>query len=429
MLLALYSIGVLILSGSLYLVDGHSEQIASPLGLQPANEQPLASLESMVSSSAALSGRYLSLAASPSTSSALHGWTVLIYLAGDTSIERYASRELADITGAQTGSNTTVLVLYDGGGNRSSQVYRLANNSVEELPVQDIMPGWGNEVNMGDPETLEAFLSYGLDVSPGRYCMLELWGHGSGWAGVCRDDTDGDRLTMDEVHMAVKNACMHHQKKIDVLVYAACRMATIEAAVGLDSYVDYCIASQAPMPATGLPHTELFTHIDNPSCRPPRVVEYIIDTYSTYYRETRTATIAAWNLSQLPMVTDAMHLCSHALITAKEAHPQEVMDIATTMANFGGIGSIDLATFMDGIQMAARPDITLSTAAQHVLENVSAMIMAEWHGSYYQDAHGVSVYYPTECYLNGYAETRFASHTNWDGVLRHSSMSLHNPSQ
>ena len=57
-------------------------------------------------------------------------------------------------------------------------------------------------------------------------------------------------------------------------------------------------------------------------------------------------------------------------------------------------------------------------AAQTVMENVTKVVFAEWHGEDHQNAHGISIYFPLEeNYVNSYENTDFAINTHWDEFL------------
>ena len=60
------------------------------------------------------------------------------------------------------------------------------------------------EVNMGDPQTLIDFISYGKEHYPAERYQLCLYGHANAWYGACPDDTSGgDIMTMDEFQQAL----------------------------------------------------------------------------------------------------------------------------------------------------------------------------------------------------------------------------------
>jgi hypothetical protein len=54
------------------------------------------------------------------------------------------------------------------------------------------------------------------------------------------------------------------------------------------------------------------------------------------------------------------------------------------------------------------------------MDNVNTTVYAEAHGSWYQNAHGLSIYFPkTEVgYLTSYENTEFAIATEWDEFLK-----------
>ncbi|MEA2053937.1 MAG: clostripain-related cysteine peptidase, partial [Candidatus Thermoplasmatota archaeon] len=356
------------------------------------------------------------------TNTTTTGWTVMIYLDGDNNMDSYAQMELSEITSVETNENVTVLVLYDGRGDHNSHLYVSENKSFNEMPLSEINPDWsyGNEVNMGDCAPLREFIGYSMKNYPAGNYMLELWNHGNGWMGICRDENPADRLTMGEIKNAISGSCEEYGEIIDVLVYTACGMGEIECAYGLTDYVSYFVASEESVFATGLPHADILESIaGNTSMGAHELSEEIVNEYALYYQYAQSATISAWNMNFIENLTHAVDELAQILSSRTAAHAIEIEDSYYETESFNSIGIVDLYDFAFNIQKNFANDSVVNNASQAVIENVTRAIFYEWHGNEHQNAHGISIYFPPDGnYVSSYENTDFALHTHWDEFLR-----------
>lgn len=115
-------------------------------------------------------------------------WTVLIYMAGDNSLEgagfqdlEEAKRGLQDLSSSER-ENLHILAQFDTVGDRGTVRYRLtADGSLDDDRLDERLP----ELNTGDPQNLVNFIRWGVQTFPAQKYALILWNHGNGW-----DDTD-----------------------------------------------------------------------------------------------------------------------------------------------------------------------------------------------------------------------------------------------
>ncbi|MGN0596637.1 MAG: clostripain-related cysteine peptidase, partial [Ruminiclostridium sp.] len=127
------------------------------------------------------------------------GWTVLLYICGSDLESLYSSAtdDIEEIAAAEYSEDVRV-VIQTGGANEwhngvsSEAIQRFVKTEdgidcVEEL----------DDANMGAPETLSDFVSWGVENYPARKMGLILWDHGGGSiGGVCNDEKNDDSLTL-----------------------------------------------------------------------------------------------------------------------------------------------------------------------------------------------------------------------------------------
>ncbi len=342
-------------------------------------------------------------------------WTIIVYLDGDNNLDTYAQKELNELKSAELNGSVSVIVLQDGQKNGDSRCHTIVNGSFSETSLAEICPEWGEEVNMGSGETLSVFTDYAFRHYPAKHYMLELWNHGYGWRGICKDETNNDKLTLQEIQSALATVYSSRQEKIDVLTYTACKMGGVETAHGLDVYVDYFVSSQESMSATGLPHKKIVEAAGNMSSG-SAMVEYIVDVFSALYQDAPTATIAGWDLAHMANLSASVDMFAHLLSNASHISSSVISNAHEQAESFGGVGYRDLYDFARLIEELSG-DVAIDDAARGVIDNVTRLTCAEWHGDQHPGAHGISIYFPSY-YLSQYEDTSFAEDTFWDEFLQ-----------
>ena len=114
---------------------------------------------------------------------------------------------------------------------------------------------------MSDPDTLKAFINFGVENYPAEKYDLILWDHGSGPQGGFGSDEHFEREEHEEALMRMPtagimealsdNAVTKDGGKFDFVDFDACLMSSIELALLISDYTDYYIASADTEPGYG----------------------------------------------------------------------------------------------------------------------------------------------------------------------------------
>ncbi len=204
-------------------------------------------------------------------------WTVMIYLNGDNDLYEYALSEINKIKNISSTAN--IVVLFDGNKENDTFLYCIKNSSKMVFKL--------NEMNMGEKSTLRYLIKYSMQLYPARHYMLEIWGHGAGWMGVCFDKTDMDMLSLDEIKSAI-------EKKIDIVIFTACYMGCIEVAYSLKNAANYMIACEGALPIGSLSH-DFLRGINDSNAE--NVGRKIIENFNC--SASISTSLALWNLSKI----------------------------------------------------------------------------------------------------------------------------------
>ena len=207
-------------------------------------------------------------------------WTILVYWDSDNDLEPCAEFAMETWKPALTCDDEVNLVVFmDLFSVSGTWIYDIHDGEAHTVETWD-------ELNCSDPAVLERFLDYGLANYPAEKTMLVIQDHGYAWRGLCRDETDGNRIMlMDSMAWAIRNAtATNGGVGIDILALDACDVATIEVAYELRDTVDYFAASELFVPDDGLPYDMILTAlVADPGMTPAELAHDMVDMYMEYY--------------------------------------------------------------------------------------------------------------------------------------------------
>src|SRR6266850_3036351 len=197
--------------------------------------------------------------------SGVANWTVLVYMVADNDLEPFAIQDINEMEAAAPSSAVQIAIEVDrsprydtsNGDWSSTRRYRIlhdANSStISSLPLADL-----GEVDMGDPQALADFLSWGVDAYPASHYLVVLWDHGYGWSGGFGNDlTDGDHLSLAEVREGLTQGARHLGRPFDVLGFDACLMQQVDVLFELSGVADYFVGAEDLEPAAGWVYDEM----------------------------------------------------------------------------------------------------------------------------------------------------------------------------
>lgn len=181
-------------------------------------------------------------------------WTILIYMAADNSLEYEALDEIADMMQADFSDNINVIVQIDYSESNSPPAayrYHIYPGSKEQI-------SYLGEIDSGDENELTAFANWGFRKYPSEKQALVIWSHGNGWYPYfCPDVEAGTDIGIanGELRTGLKNINEH----LEILIFDACNMQTLEVAAEIADYTDYIIGSEDGVNSAGFPYAEIFS--------------------------------------------------------------------------------------------------------------------------------------------------------------------------
>lgn len=208
----------------------------------------------------------------------------LLYIAGDNDLYPNAVDDLNEIK-SQININSKVLILFDG--LYDTKILEIDQNKEKIIKTYE-------NLNSGDPSLLLNFLNLGLSKYYAENIILVLWGHGDGrnfkggsFKGVCFDEDYSDYLTIKEIKDVLQKIAKDLKRKVDILIFDACFMQTIEVSFELKDYVRYIIASQTYVPLDGFPYDDIFSrlsNLDGEKLNPELIGKEIVEAFFSSYQ-------------------------------------------------------------------------------------------------------------------------------------------------
>ena len=348
-------------------------------------------------------------------------WTFMLY---DDADFEYAWDPLNNFTMEVYGGNKVNFIVLQDTELGPAKIWRIDENHT--LVLLDEL----GEVNMGDYVTLKDFIDYCKSNFPaGRYIM-DIYNHGAGWKGACKDDTsNGDLLTMDEMQRALSET-----GGIDIIMFnAPCLMGSLESAYELRNYVDVYIGSEElcgyKLGLAGLICEFIHTHCCfNTYELGEKIIEFVENLGGEWaYKRTMVA-VQTDKLDQLKNAINK--LCLDLMLrwfrsykkvnSARNATFElgEYPDIKERYRLFDFYGFTQQLLAQEDIGARIEKDIyDIQTAFNNTL-------IKEYHGSGKPETNGLSIYFPDSLMDGLYKQYRnrsygldFTKKTLWDEFL------------
>ncbi len=204
-------------------------------------------------------------------------WTVMVYMVGadlEQAEHHWASKDILEML--QGSHKTSHLVLTTGGSTRNgwTSVKRSLIENGQQYVIEDL-----GEKNMAAPQTLSDFVTWSKTNFPAQHYALILWNHGGGTEG------NGKIMSLNQLHQAYQTIRQQIEKTLDIIVYDASLMASIEVAEVTATLANAMAASAELEPAHGIDYAHLLNNIDASS--PDNGLDFASLVKTAYIEQTK----------------------------------------------------------------------------------------------------------------------------------------------
>jgi hypothetical protein len=349
-------------------------------------------------------------------------WTIMHYTAADNNLTEFMVHDVNEMEVIGSTENMNLVIQLDKGGSDCKRYYLTQDsdlNKINSPMLQDM-----GSTNMADPKVLTDFIVFAQKNYPAENFALILSDHGGGWPGAISDDSHGGWMTTPDIRKSIDDAIAQTGKKIDVLGFDACLMASTEVAYEMKDNAKFLVASEQTEGGAGWAYTPLLTkrsleNLDRAmreklNIPPDEFAKKIVTMAQGAQGD--LPTMSATDLSKMKDVADATNLFAGQIILTDT--PNDVFKkIANNTQSFYGFK--DIFHFAD--QVAKSKDITdekLKKAAAGMTSAIKGAVIAEEHSSRYPNAHGLTSEIPTYGGPEAkYLDLRYAQNTLWDEAM------------
>ncbi|MBN1207328.1 MAG: hypothetical protein JXB05_20770 [Myxococcaceae bacterium] len=244
--------------------------------------------------------------------SAGRSWTFLVYMVADNNLEPAALNDIIEMAAVGSGTDFNIVLQidraqgYDESGLgplpnwTSTKRLRVTPGGLEEL--EDL-----GELNMGAPQTLADFITWGAKTYPADRYALVFWDHGGAWPGFGGDDStqDGDLLSIAELKAGIQAGMGGASLQQFALIgYDACLMSTYEVALAMRPFGEYLLASEELEPGHGWDYRALQVLNQDPSTSPLTLGQQLIQGFQTQAQVEETSANITLALTDLYALDD-----------------------------------------------------------------------------------------------------------------------------
>lgn len=347
--------------------------------------------------------------AAPTSSGNKNGTTTLmVYMVGSDLESGYAcaSDDLKEMM--KVGSNDKFnIIVQTGGASKwnisgisasTNQRWLVKKDKLEK--IQDVGKG-----DMGKPDTLSDFVSWGTKSYPADKYMLVFWNHGGGSiSGYGYDELTNSMLSLTDISSALKKA---NNKSFELIGFDACLMATLETANILQPYSKYMAASEEIEPGHGWNYTTITKAIaDTPGISGNDLGKVIADGFKAQAADEETVdgiTLSVLQLDKIPNVIKSLEGLSDSIKT-DIPDTKKFNTIAKARGRSEGFGqSSDGSSDMIDLADLANKVSSSSDYKQKGTDLINAIkdaVVYKVAGNDKAEASGISIYFPN----NGTAE-------------------------
>jgi len=403
-------------------------------------------------------------------------WNIFVYIAGNNDLYSFIDANLRQMAAIGSNQSINIIVQVDKFGTQDvtralvkkegNQVYWRASNALPaERNAHPEIYNSGSVVNFID------FIETGMQMFPAQKQAIIIWNHGSGlwdpnvWRrfiwhsraqrGMAFNDNYGFFLSNQDLTTAfthITQNCLNG-RPVDVLGLDICHGAQLETAQQLNGLINYMVASQESILASGWNYTKVLSRVSQGNRSPIEFCSDMVEAYRDTYRMTPDYTLSVLDMqtqlsgSNTTLFTalinnlDTLSGMLVGLLSGQQraAVKQLIASTRKKACEFYDSEYIDLHLFILGLQTSIRAALKSNdfrnrypeaagqlqsclTQSMAVLDLIYKVIPYYVAGVAFSgnpiSARGVSIAYPTRVIQPSYAKTRFFRETKWHPLLR-----------
>jgi hypothetical protein len=387
----------------------------------------------------------------PPAQPALKDWTVLIYSVSDNNLYSYMQSDLDEAERVGTTAEMNIVAETSHQPRGGSVVrYELQSDATPGLK-SPVIEDLGKAHDMAKAQNMGNSIAWAMEKYPSKHFFLIASDHGSGWQGAHHSESQHSWMNAGDLEEALRIAHEKSGRKIDVLGFDQCLMASTEIAHQLQPYADILVASEEVEGGAGWQYDQtLGQKKSNEVSRilTPKVLNYaaaalrsrdpltpedmakaVVSMAEGNQRD--LGTMSAIDLRKMPALSQALDNFAGQVIESNlsKADLQSVAQKTQKFYDFADMGHF--------VQLAGEKfGGEIGLAAEQVKQALTDSVIAEQHSSRYPNATGLNIEIDRQRMAGQnevpnleeddrnrisfapYSSTRWAQDTRWDEMLQ-----------
>jgi len=388
-------------------------------------------------------------------------WLIMVYMSGvnDLGILGYVDKNINAMESVKLTNEISVVVKYNGISSDKNEHLQFQGDSVK-LHIQydsDInrisSPAFRSKYNsdMGDWKHLDRFAISNMLRFPAKKTMLVIWGQGEGHKGIAYDDVSSNKITVNQLGLALEKIFKTTGRKLDIFATDASFMQMASVAHEIKDYAKVIVGSEESIPGQGYPYKSILTDLNNnPKMDAKEFAGIIVKDYGDYYSDKEITistvrnyenlnygggtTISAIDTALMPQFVKLLNnWVTNITSNADDFKEVAKLPVNKNIFDFGSFNveksmrSVDLCDFINHVDNIL-PDGSQAKEAGEILNNFvtndliishrGTGIKKETNLSYKTQTCGLTVYMPKMIYTSNYNELIFARDSLWDDFIR-----------
>lgn len=363
-------------------------------------------------------------------------WTVMVWSASDNNLYSYMQKDIDEAEQVGSTDKLNVVVETDHGPKWFGQVKRYELQPDDTSGIKSPVKAKLGKADMADPNRLSDFIQWSMKNYPAENYFLVISDHGAGWMGACSDDGSDSWMSLPEIEAGLKDAREKTGRKLDVVGFDACLMASAEVAHQLRNETSYLVGSQETEGGAGWQYNRVLSK--DMLADTDKQLRTKLD-FTPRELAANVVKMAAGNQGDLPTMTALDTSKAGAVTEAVKNFGQAIVDGAISSRQLREAKGqtqafyeyYDLHDFANNVASRAGDDSRLVESARAVQAAVDGAMVAEAHSNSYPRAHGLTIdlnrqsrdYKPGSPHLTAeqnarmdfgnYIDTAFAQETGW----------------
>ncbi len=305
----------------------------------------------------------------------------------------------------KVGSNDNMnIVIETGGTNKWNNYYVDPSQNQRWLVQNNNMKHLADlgQKNMGSGDTLRDFVTWGVENYPAQKHVLIFWNHGGGAiSGFGYDEKyNYDTLLLAELKRGLDEAYKATNKKLEIIGFDACLMASLETANMMAPYTKYLVASTELEPAMGWEYSSFLEQASKGNIEGSDLGKAIADGFIKDAQDRSQddfVTLSVINLKEIDKLTGFFEeFIGKASETIADLGTfNQISSSVGRSESYGGQSPGEgYSNMIDLGDLARNLDSQYAEDKENIAEGVGNVVVYQVKGKAKQDSSGISVYFP-----------------------------------